>query len=98
MVRHKNNTRLAPRPAHSVLTFSLLSLVAMASLLILASTAQAAQVTLAWDPNSQEDVTGYNIYWGTTSGSYPNQADAGDADRARNRARLKQGLLGGVNG
>ena len=27
-------------------------------------------VTLAWDPNSEIDLAGYKVYWGSTSGSY----------------------------
>jgi hypothetical protein len=29
--------------------------------------AQAMTVTLAWDPNSETDLAGYNIYWSTTA-------------------------------
>lgn len=41
--------------------------------------AQAAQVTLAWDLNS-EVVTGYKVYWGTASRNYPNSVDVGNSD------------------
>jgi hypothetical protein len=30
----------------------------------------AAQVTLAWDPNTESDLAGYKIHYGSTSGSY----------------------------
>jgi hypothetical protein len=30
----------------------------------------AAEVTLAWDPNSESDLAGYKIYYGTASGQY----------------------------
>jgi hypothetical protein len=41
-------------------------------LLVLASVsaASAAQVTLAWDPNTESDLAGYRIHYGTGSGSY----------------------------
>lgn len=30
----------------------------------------AAQATLSWNPNSESDLAGYKVYWGTSSGSY----------------------------
>ncbi len=32
--------------------------------------ARAAQVTLAWDPNPESDISGYRLYYGFSSGSY----------------------------
>ncbi len=32
---------------------------------ILAFAAPVAAVSLSWDPNSESDLAGYNIYWGT---------------------------------
>lgn len=44
------------------------------------STANAAQtVTLAWDPSSGTDVAGYQVRYGTSSGSYSQTLDAGTA-------------------
>ncbi len=43
-------------------------------LLWLSALAQAAQVTLAWDANTETDLAGYKLYYGTASGSYPNSA------------------------
>ena len=37
---------------------------------IIASNATAAQVTLAWDPNTESDLAGYKIHYGTASNSY----------------------------
>lgn len=37
----------------------------------------AASVTLAWDPNPETDITGYQLSYGTTAGVYPNRIDAG---------------------
>jgi hypothetical protein len=37
---------------------------------VIASNALAAQVTLAWDPNTESDLAGYRIHYGTASGSY----------------------------
>jgi hypothetical protein len=37
----------------------------------------AAQVTLAWDPSTHPNVTGYRVYYGTSSDSYQFNDDAG---------------------
>jgi fibronectin type 3 domain-containing protein len=36
----------------------------------IAADAFAAQVTLAWDPNTESDLAGYKLHYGTASGSY----------------------------
>jgi hypothetical protein len=46
--------------------------------LLSVSSATAAQVALAWDPNREEDLAGYRVYWGTESRVYPHSADVGD--------------------
>lgn len=43
--------------------------------LSLGSIAQAAPVTLAWDPNTEPDLAGYRIYWGDASRSYTDHVD-----------------------
>ncbi len=40
-----------------------------------ASSARAGQVTLAWDPNSESNIAGYRIHYGTQSGSYEYSVD-----------------------
>jgi hypothetical protein len=48
-------------------------------------------VTLAWDPNPDTNVVGYNVYYGVASHTYPNRIDAG------NEAKVTiSGLIGGV--
>jgi len=44
----------------------------IATLLILACSAPAiaADVTLSWDPNSESDLAGYKLYYGTVAGTY----------------------------
>ncbi len=36
-------------------------------------------VNASWDPNSESDLAGYRIYYGTQSGSYNTNVDAGNA-------------------
>ena len=43
-----------------------------------ASLAPAASVQLAWDRNSESNIAGYELSYGTTPGNYPNQVDAGN--------------------
>ena len=37
---------------------------------VIASNAKAAQVTLAWDPNTESDLAGYKIHYGTANNNY----------------------------
>jgi len=54
-------------------------LVVLAGAFILAaSPVWAGSVTLNWDPVPDADRAGYRIYYGTTSGTYPNNVDAGN--------------------
>ncbi len=39
--------------------------------------AQAGQVTLAWDANTESTVGGYQLYYGQTSGNYTDSVDVG---------------------
>ena len=39
---------------------------------------QSTSVTLSWDPNSENDLSGYMVYLGTASGSYRNPVDVGN--------------------
>jgi hypothetical protein len=42
---------------------------------VIASNALAAQATLAWDPNTESDLAGYKVHYGTISGSYTVHTD-----------------------
>ena len=56
-------------------------LVAAITLVLLhcaASRVAAASVTLAWDPNSDPNVSGYKVYYGPDSGTYPFVINAGN--------------------
>jgi hypothetical protein len=50
----------------------------LVSTVLLGQPAWAANVTLAWDPNTQTGVIGYRIYWGTSSGTYTSSVDVGN--------------------
>jgi VCBS repeat-containing protein len=41
--------------------------------------ASAVQVTLAWYPNTDSDLAGYKVYYGTSSGNYGFHYDAGNS-------------------
>ncbi len=39
--------------------------------------AEGAVIKLAWDPNTESDVAGYKVYYGTSSGNYEKAVDIG---------------------
>jgi hypothetical protein len=43
--------------------------------IILVPRCYAAQIAVAWDENSEPDIAGYKIYYGTTSGNYQYSVD-----------------------
>jgi len=47
-------------------------------LVVSAGMAFAADVRVMWDPNSEEDLAGYKIYWGTESRVYGQPIDVGN--------------------
>jgi hypothetical protein len=58
---------------------TLLSFFLVAAFLIFSfSEGYCAQVTLTWDPNSETDLAGYEIYYGTSSGNYQSKTDVGN--------------------
>jgi hypothetical protein len=59
-----------------LLTFSLLAIISI--FLLTAPLCQAAQVTLAWDHNPESTVSGYRVYFGTSSHNYSSVIDVGN--------------------
>ena len=53
-------------------------ILALAMALIMAPAAVAAEVTLAWDPNSESDLAGYKLHWGTDTRVYTTSVDVGN--------------------
>lgn len=68
-------------PAFFGLTLSsllILSIMLIFTAVLFVQPARAAEVTLAWDANTEPDLAGYKVYWGTASRSYQNNADVGN--------------------
>ncbi len=67
---------LRPRSPRCGQLSKLLSLIFVALLIFLTPRAVlSSQVTIAWDANSQPQVTGYKLYYGTSSGQYTANTD-----------------------
>lgn len=48
------------------------------ALVLAANAAEAGQITLAWDANTEPDIAGYVIQWGPASAPFTNSTDAGN--------------------
>ena len=66
----KTNGRGSKKLSRNLVFFSVL-LVA----LLISVWARAEQVTLAWDANTESDLAGYKVHYGTASGSYTTSVD-----------------------
>jgi hypothetical protein len=70
--------KIRRKPHRRVLTLLIILLTPFAlSLLPFALAANAANVTIAWDKNQDDDVAGYRVYYGTTSGQYTTMISVG---------------------
>ena len=58
--------------------FTLTVLAIISIFLLTAPLCRAAEVTLAWDPNPEPSITGYRVYYGTSSYYYSNVIDVGN--------------------
>jgi hypothetical protein len=53
-------------------------IVVIGSVLLAHAPACAAQFSLIWDPSEDSGVVGYNVYYGTQSGHYTTEVNAGN--------------------
>ena len=66
----------SPRCGH-VPPLATLFLILTAILVVLPGSCYSAQVTIAWDANSEPEVAGYKLHYGTSAGQYPSLSDVG---------------------
>jgi hypothetical protein len=69
--------RELPWASHSI-SQSFLKILTIIFTLILAPHCFAAQIIVAWDKNSETDIAGYKVHYGTTSGNYECSVDVGN--------------------
>ena len=67
---------MAKRRKSSLLPF-LLILIPMQCILLPVNSL-AGYLSLAWDPNTEPDLSGYRVYYGKSSGNYDHNIDVGD--------------------
>jgi len=53
--------------------------IAMLIICVVSTPSPAASVTLGWDPSTDPDVVGYNVYYGPSTHNYTNMVDAGNS-------------------
>lgn len=68
---------MIPRPRPRGLSPTTIAAALLTSLLSGAASANAAPVTIAWDPSRDQNVIGYQVYVGTSPGSYSETFDVG---------------------
>ncbi len=59
----------------------ILSFILLFFALVSSQIALAAQIRLAWDPNTESNIEGYKIYYGTSSKSYIGSVDIGNVTK-----------------
>jgi hypothetical protein len=64
-------------PSLSISVFTLIAVI-LTIVLFGIPDVHAAEITLAWDQNSEPDIAGYRIYYGQESHSYTNVVDVGN--------------------
>ena len=62
---------------NSIYRNSIIILIGSILIFIFSQFAFAAQIKLAWNANTETDLAGYKVYWGTSSRSYGSPVDAG---------------------
>jgi hypothetical protein len=85
-------SRLFPLFIYHTIPFVSQNLLALLLSLFSTAPAFAADVTLAWNPNTEEDLAGYRIYYGTASGDYDYTMELGNQTEYT-VTNLEEGLL-----
>jgi hypothetical protein len=70
----RNQSKRLSIPQYHILILARCALVIL-FIGVIASNALAAEATLAWDPNTESDLAGYRVHYGTDSGSYTVHTD-----------------------
>ena len=71
-------TAMIGRNACLPLPVRLIIILVFAAILLSGMPARAAEITLAWDPNVEPDLSGYKVYSGTASRNYSGTVDVGN--------------------
>ena len=74
-------TAMIGRNACLPLPVRLIIILVFAAILLSGMPARAAEITLAWDPNVEPDLSGYKVYSGTASRNYSGTVDVGNWTR-----------------
>ena len=77
--RHRAHRKRGWFACHPIMTLVLpIILLALPQMVLAAK----IEITLEWDANSESDVAGYKVYYGTASGKYNRSIDVGNVTRA----------------
>ena len=76
---------------YSYLIYFLFILIGTSISLLCAQDGYCEQVTLAWDPNTEPDLAGYKLYYGTLSRNYSEIIDVGNVNNYK-AYKLNSGL------
>jgi fibronectin type 3 domain-containing protein len=63
---------------NSIFRKSILTFIILLFTLVLSQSALAAKLKLAWDADTESDLAGYKVYYGTSSKSYTGPIDVGN--------------------
>jgi chitinase len=75
----RRQTKFRARPsALNTNFFVFILLLLIPCTLYLIPAAYAASVNLGWDPNTEPQLAGYKVYWGTSSGNYTTSKNVGN--------------------
>jgi hypothetical protein len=75
-MKKNNHNNIFQEGSHS-LSRALLSAAAILTSFLIPLLAYSADVTLAWDANTEPDLDGYKLYYGTSSRNYTTSVDVG---------------------